>query len=112
MDTSGHIIPQQEVIITSLAAKQTWIARTYGEGAVNSDAYYQENLVVGDLPAGHYTVWIDFAGVEAEQEIEIRPGLVSYFYFWGRDGFEVTLPPLPGAEFTPQPAASEIAEKP
>jgi len=30
---------------------------TYASGAVNSDAYYQENMVLSDLPAGIYNHW-------------------------------------------------------
>jgi hypothetical protein len=60
---------------------------------VNSDPYYQENLVIGDLPAGMYTLRIAYAGLYFTQEIEIQAGLVSYFYFYGKGGFELGSPP-------------------
>ena len=31
---------------------------TYAEGPVNADPYYQENLVLSDLPAGLYKISI------------------------------------------------------
>ena len=61
----------------------------------------QENLVVGDLPAGRYRLRIAYGGQSFEQEIDILPGLVQYFYFFGFDGFELRPPEPPGVEFTP-----------
>ena len=49
-------------------------------GAVNSDPYYQENMVISDLPAGLYDVTISYAAVYYYLTFEIYPGRVTYFH--------------------------------
>jgi murein DD-endopeptidase MepM/ murein hydrolase activator NlpD len=97
----------QEVIVHSLSSGQNWIARTYGGGAVNSDAYYRENLVVGDLPAGSYEIRIAYAGYNYVLPMQILPGVVNYFSFQIRKGYSTALPPAPGAEYTPPVEATK-----
>jgi murein DD-endopeptidase MepM/ murein hydrolase activator NlpD len=103
MDTVGQLINDQMIIITDQQNEQNWFAWTYGKTSVNSDQYYQENLVVGDMPAGTYLVRIAFGGVNFSAKIEVRPGMVNYFTFNGYDGISIGTPPPPGAEFTPPP---------
>jgi murein DD-endopeptidase MepM/ murein hydrolase activator NlpD len=91
----------QEVIVHSLSSGQNWIARTYGGEAINSDEYYRENLVVGDLPAGMYEIRIAYAGFNNVLQMEILPGVVNYFSFRIRKGFSTEMPPDPGADYTP-----------
>jgi murein DD-endopeptidase MepM/ murein hydrolase activator NlpD len=105
-DSSGQLLSGQHFIITSTTNRQNWLARTYGLEAVNSDAYYRENLVVGDLPAGVYELRTAYVGSSFSALIEIQPGLVSYFTFEGREGFVIGPPTLPGASFTPAPAST------
>ncbi len=102
MDWSAYqFIPSQEVIIQSKANAQNWLAKTYGKEAVNSDSYYRENLVVGDLPAGYYEVKIPLYGFSYQTTIQIHPGEVTYFSFSGRNGFDTQLPAAPGTNFNP-----------
>lgn len=101
MDSAGRLIEKQPVILTSLDTDQNWFSRSYGKGPVIPDDYYQENLVIGDLPAGPYRLRIAYAGIYFEQEVDIHPGMVEYFYFYGLTGFKIDRPPLPGIEFTP-----------
>ncbi len=83
--------------------------RTYGGGAVNSDPYYNENLVLSDLPAGIYKLSLKYEKNEQQFWVEIFPGQVTYFTFHGADGFAAGPPPtprlnfLPPTTFTPQP---------
>jgi hypothetical protein len=93
MDSNGQPVTNLPVILTALSNNQNWFGRSYGPDSVNSDPYYQENLVIGDLPAGHYRIRIAYAGVYHAQEIEIKAGLVSYFYFYGKGSFELGEPP-------------------
>ena len=95
MDSSGKLVQGQQVIITSQATGQNWFARSYGPDSTNPDAYYQENLVVGDLPAGKYDIRLYYAGYNLVGEIEVLPGLVRYFYFYGLAGFDYSMPDLP-----------------
>lgn len=108
MDSNGRLVPKQPVVVTSLANGQNWFGRSYGEGAVQSDPYYQENLVVGDLPSGKYKLRMDYAGINFVQEIEIYPGQVSYFYFYGKAGFSLGPPPGITADWTPEKVAGEV----
>ena len=75
--------------------------RTYGVGAANSDPYYQENLVLSDLPAGLYKITLQYNEEEQQTWVEIFPGQVSYFTFAGQNGFDVVRPSAPTLEFLP-----------
>jgi murein DD-endopeptidase MepM/ murein hydrolase activator NlpD len=105
MRTDGGLLDRTTVNIHSLDTNQYWDVKTYGIGAVNPDPFYKENMVIGDLPAGRYDVWIKFDDSIYNQEIQIQPGLVSFFTFQGEKGFKVGLPPIPGTRFTPPTSA-------
>lgn len=94
-NSGGVLAEDQNIIVTSIESGQNWFSRTYGQGAVIPDAYYKENLVIGDLPAGSYRIRIAYAGHNFEETIEILPGVVNYFYFYGLDGFKLADPPGP-----------------
>ncbi|MBI5965360.1 MAG: M23 family metallopeptidase [Chloroflexi bacterium] len=76
--------------------------RTYGIGAVNSDPYYQENMVLSDLPAGLYKVTLIYEDKEQQTWVEIFPGQVSYLTFAGTNGFNAIRPSAPTLEFVPE----------
>ena len=87
----------QVVSIRSLDSSLEWTVNTYGPEAVNSDDYYNENMVISDLPAGRYRISITFPGKRTNLiEITVEPGLVSYFVYRDKYGFVSTnLPPVP-----------------
>ncbi len=103
LNSAGERNTGQDVFLKSKVSSQQWMVKSYGPEAINSDAYYNENLVLGDIPAGIYQILIPYSGINYNWDIEIRPGAISYFTFRGNLGFDTTLPPLPGAEFTPTP---------
>jgi len=103
MNTGGQLINDQMIIITDTEKEQNWFAWSYGKTSANSDQYYQENLVVGDMPAGSYLIRVAFGGVNFSAEIEVQPGMVNYFTFNGYKGISTQAPSPPGAEFTPPP---------
>jgi murein DD-endopeptidase MepM/ murein hydrolase activator NlpD len=107
-DTIGQPIYDQQIIITEPQNERNWFAWSYGKTTVNSDSYYQENLVIGDLPAGSYLLRAAFGGMNFNAPIEVHPGMVSYFSFRGYQGFFVEAPPAPGADFTPSPLETPI----
>jgi murein DD-endopeptidase MepM/ murein hydrolase activator NlpD len=107
-DTIGRPIYDQQLIITDPQKEQNWFVWSYGKEAVNSDPYYQENLVIGDLPAGTYLLRLAFGGMNFTTNIEVHPGIVNYFYFHGYDGFSIAEPPEPGADFTPSPLGATV----
>jgi murein DD-endopeptidase MepM/ murein hydrolase activator NlpD len=85
------------VSIRSLEGKGNYDVISYAEASVNSDEYYQENLVLGDLPAGRYVMVIDYDINVIRTEITIYPGQVTFFTFRGRQGivFDLPTPTLP-----------------
>jgi hypothetical protein len=101
--TVGELVDQQQFIVESLENGQYWLVNTYSAGTVHADPYYNENLVMGDLPAGWYEVRVAYVGRWYYTLVEILPGRVSFFRFRGQDGFTVGAPPTPGAAFTPSP---------
>jgi murein DD-endopeptidase MepM/ murein hydrolase activator NlpD len=91
MQSNNELLNGQYVIV-SAPDGENWFGKTYGAGTVNSDPYYQENLAIGDLPAGTYTIRIAYGGVSYSDEVTIVPGLVSYFEFQGWRGFVHSAP--------------------
>ena len=86
MNTNAQLVEKLPVLLTSIDTNQNWQARSYGPGPVNSDPYYRENLVIGDIPAGRYLLRIGYVGYNFNEEIEIVGGQVTYFYLYGTTG--------------------------
>jgi murein DD-endopeptidase MepM/ murein hydrolase activator NlpD len=108
MDTVGQPLSDQQLIITDPEKEVNWFAWSYGKSTVNSDPYYQENLVIGDMPAGNYLLRAAFGGMNFNIPITVYPGMVNYFSFRGYQGFSLEPPLPPGADFTPAPIGSAI----
>ena len=79
---------------------------TYAKGAANSDEYYDENLVLSDLPAGLYKIEMEYNDKNLQFWVDIYPGQVTYFTFTDEDGFSVVPPPMPTLDFLPGTATS------
>lgn len=79
---------------------------TYAVGPVNADPYYQENLVLSDLPAGLYKIVVEYKDKKLQFWVDIYPGQVSYFTFTDEDGFQVAAPPVPTLDFLPGTATA------
>lgn len=102
MASNGLLLEHHPILVRSLANGQNWSVKSYGGSASNSDPYYQENLVIGDLPAGLYEIWVEYLGKTYDLEVEIKPGLVTFFSFRGSRGFNTFVPTPPGIDFTPE----------
>jgi len=96
-NTNRSLLTGQEVLITSKADGHKWTALSYENATINSDDYYQENLVLSDLPAGTYEISIDYLDHKYLANVTIHPGGVTYFTFRGKKGFEFQLP-SPGTQ--------------
>ena len=105
MDADGSLLKRRRINLLSSETSSQYYIDTYGEGAVNSDQYYRENAVLGDLPAGKYTIWIDDDGMINKTEIEIMPGEVTTVKYWGHFGFDHTPPSAVRSNFIPPDAA-------
>ena len=113
LDSRGRPLRSLEVSVQSEANGRTFVIRTYGDGgAINPDPYYNENLVLGDLPAGIYKVTLRFEDRLRQTWVEIFPGQVAYFTFRGEHGFSGERPPLPALDFLPVTATPIVPPQP
>jgi murein DD-endopeptidase MepM/ murein hydrolase activator NlpD len=92
--TYGTILNSHLVILKSLETEKLYQTYTYGPQVVNSDPYYNENVVISDLPAGVYEINISY-GAFKKTNIQILPGQVTFFSFHGYSGFDTNPPPIP-----------------
>jgi murein DD-endopeptidase MepM/ murein hydrolase activator NlpD len=88
-DTYGRDLPEFRVQVKSVETEQIWEVWTYALGTVNSDAYYQENFVIGDLPAGPYQLEVLFLGRSYSAFMYVYPGQTNFVRFQGRQGLTV-----------------------
>jgi len=100
-DTYGRDLREFRVQIKSVDTEQIWEVWTYALGTVQSDEYYQENFVIGDLPAGPYQLEISFLGRSYSMFLYIYAGQTNFVRFQGRRG--LTVEPLASAEVSPFP---------
>lgn len=85
-------ITYQDVNIRNLSTYQSWMVRSYGPSSVNRDDYFQENLVLSDLPAGDYLLYFDYNGNSYQYHFSISPGAITYIRFQENIGFSNKLP--------------------
>ena len=97
-NTNGSFLTEQTINIRSLESGQTWQVITYGPVTVHKDEYYQENLVISDLPAGEYEVSLPYQDGKFDCQVTIHPGAVTFLTFWGEDGFFFDPPSTPEPE--------------
>jgi hypothetical protein len=83
------------VFIKSLETGKLLDVKTYAPLTIHNDEYYQENVVVGGLPAGLYELNIPYGALNRLVTIEILPGQVTYFNFYGFSGYEFSTPVTP-----------------
>jgi len=95
MSTYGERLDSYLILVKSLATKNQYSVQTYGSSVVNSDAYHNENVVLGDLPSGDYELNIPFGRLDRKVNIQIHPGQISFFSFYGYNGYSFALPPAP-----------------
>lgn len=93
MNTNGSLLTSHDIVVISKSTRQTWIVRSYGPKYVNSDPYYRENMVLSDLPAGDYQIYIDYFEEKYTTTVTINPGAVTYFSFVGFNGYNKAMPP-------------------
>ncbi len=111
-DSKGKDLHHVEVTLRAVERKKTYSVKTYGGGAVNSDPYYNENVALGDLPAGFYKVTIGYDEKTYQTWVEIFPGQVTYFTFAGENGFDTSRPPAPTLEWLPAQLAPTPTKAP
>ena len=97
-NTNGSYLTSQGVNVINRHTNQKWTVNSYGGTTVRSDDYYNENMVLSDLPAGEYEISIDYLTNTYTLVTEIHPGAITYFSFRGDQGFNSNSPATPAAE--------------
>ncbi|MBE2223227.1 MAG: hypothetical protein IAF02_16920, partial [Anaerolineae bacterium] len=62
---------------------------------VRPDSIWQENFVIGDVPAGEYELIITFADVSYKRDVEILPGQTSFEVIATEFSYNPTSTPIP-----------------
>ncbi len=99
MGTYGTLLDSYTFFLKSLETGHQFTIITYANLNVHSDDYYQENAVIGGLPAGVYEINIPYGALNRKQTIQINPGQVTFFNFYGFSGYDFGAPVIP----TPTP---------
>lgn len=94
-NTNGSLLEGQDVKVISKSTRREWVVRSYAGLTVRSDDYYQENLALSDLPAGDYTIKVEYKDGNYLSDITIHPGAITYFSFRGEWGYKLNPPPTP-----------------
>jgi murein DD-endopeptidase MepM/ murein hydrolase activator NlpD len=102
LEPDGDKVWRTPVKLRSLEGKGNYDVVTYAEGSVNSDEYYQENVVLGDLPAGKYLMLIELEASVVRTEISIYPGQVTFFSYNNSQGFAFDRPTATLPAYVPQ----------
>jgi murein DD-endopeptidase MepM/ murein hydrolase activator NlpD len=102
LELDGDKVWRVPIKLRSLEGKGNFDVVSYAEGSVNSDEYYNENVVLGDLPAGVYTMIVELETDVVRTEISIYPGQVTFFTFNNTDGFTLNRPTATLPAYVPQ----------
>jgi len=87
MGSSGQLLPEELIQITSLDNGQRWELWTYAKETIHPDDAYGENFVISDLPMGAYKVTVSFSGRGYSTQLYLMPGRTNLVMFKGWDGF-------------------------
>ena len=101
MDANGGLLEKATIKIHSLEKNRYWEVKTYGPAGYNlvEDPYYHENMVIGDLPAGDYEVLVPSGDKIVAHNVTLRPGMVTFFSYRTKIGFDDNPPPTPTVDF-------------
>jgi murein DD-endopeptidase MepM/ murein hydrolase activator NlpD len=92
LNTDGSNLYGQELQLEHLDTHQTWTVSSYARGPITTDAIYNENLVIGDLPVGQYAIVVYYGGAQLHHSVFIRFGEITFFTLRGYAGYQDGLP--------------------
>jgi hypothetical protein len=101
LNTAGFLLDSHLVTVTSLDTKRSWFTYTYAKLTVHRDSYFDENVVIGSLPAGTYELNIPYGALNRKVTFQIVPGQINFFSFQGRLGYEFGEAALPAPTAVP-----------
>jgi hypothetical protein len=86
-DNYGYFLNARQVWINSDVGDHSWTVYTYANQTVKNDSFYAENLVLGDLPVGSYTITFLYNYHYYKYQIKISPGAITFVHFATDQGF-------------------------
>jgi hypothetical protein len=96
--------PLEEHLIqlANLETGQRLEAWTYAPDTVHPDAHYNENVVIGNVPAGPYEMQVNYWGRAYTAQFYVFPGQTNFVEFVGFDGFRIDPTATPALASPPQ----------
>ncbi len=101
MNTGGRRVEGQLVIVRPIGSEHYWRANSYHFGYIYPDDYYQENLVVSDLPAGKYEIAINYLSRIYRRRLKSTPAWSRISHSGAEAGLHLRHRPFPEAISTP-----------
>lgn len=95
LGTWGRPMPETSLRVISVETGREWEVITYALDTIHPDPVYQENFVLGDLPAGPYEIRIIYAGRAYSAFLFVVPGQTNFVTFKGQGGFQIEPTPAP-----------------
>jgi murein DD-endopeptidase MepM/ murein hydrolase activator NlpD len=93
-DNYGSFLAGREIRVKSLNSGESWTIYTYASQIMHNDAYYKENLVLGDLPAGEYEITFQNNYKYNKLTVSVFPGAVTSITYSPKNGFQIEEPEI------------------
>ncbi|PID87220.1 MAG: hypothetical protein CSB13_00350 [Chloroflexi bacterium] len=101
VDRRGRLIPGARLELRAPGANENLRKQSTYATIIRSDEVWQENFVIGDVPAGEYELHITVADVTYVREVTVLPGQTSFEVI----STEFTYNPTP----TPRPLPTSLS---
>ncbi|NHZ72601.1 MAG: peptidoglycan DD-metalloendopeptidase family protein, partial [Aquificales bacterium] len=95
VDRRGRMIPGAKLELRLPDANENLRQQSTYATTVRSDDIWQENFVIGDVPAGQYELHITVADVAYKRDVEILPGQTTFEIIATEFSFNPTSTPIP-----------------
>lgn len=95
VDRRGRLIPGAKLELRPPGSNEILRQQSTYATTVRSDDIWQENFVIGDIPAGEYELHITFADVAYKRDVTILPGQTSFEIIATEFSFNPTSTPIP-----------------
>jgi hypothetical protein len=95
VDRRGRLIPGAKLELRPPDSNEILRQQSTYATTVRSDDIWQENFVIGDIPAGDYELHITFADVAYKRDVTILPGQTSFEIIATEFSYNPTSTPIP-----------------
>lgn len=86
---NGKYLSGKTVTVKNKATSKSWTVYTYFNPNMKRDPYFQENMVLSDLPKGDYTVTVYDNYKTSSFDVSISPGAITHIYYKTGKGFSL-----------------------